>query len=396
MVSAGQMTNDRSRETAAQLAIAATEREHLSLVLGRIYDCATDPAAWPAALKAVAGYVDSDAVAIDFQDIGADAPVAGFSCGYPPGARETLIERYARLWALQSGMADWDVGMPRHLPDILPQGEFEAGIFYREWVRPNGQGDYLGLLAHRDAARFVIMTNTRLAERGPYARLSLDRMAVLGPHIARTVAISDAFEMRAVETGLLESTLDALSAAVFVLRAGRHVSYRNDAAEQLLGRKDAGLAVRRGRLGLPPAASARLDALLSDSSAGPAATFPLQREDGEDRLAIAFAMGPERREGGALGEGLTNSRTVLLFVREPFRRLPIGGEAVRGMLGLTPAETRVAVALAAGLAPAEVADALGLSVETVRVHLRAAYGKAGVSRQAELVALLREIGRTPG
>lgn len=53
--------------------------------------------------------------------------------------------------------------------------------------------------------------------------------------------------------------------------------------------------------------------------------------------------------------------------------------------GLTRAEARVAVRLAEGLSVADIARALHVSVETVRTHLKRAYGKLGVRRQAELV-----------
>ena len=396
--------------TETQARIAANEREQLSAVLARLYDCAIDPIAWPAALEAIADYVGSDAVAIDFQDLRVDASVAGFSHGYAPGSHDLLIERYARAWALQSGMADWPVGAPQHLPDIVPREEFEAGLFFREWVRPQGHGDYIGLLAHCDAARFVVMSNARLARRGSYPGESLERMATLGPHVARTVAISEAFELRSVEQGLLEGTLDALSTPVFVLGAKRCVLHRNGATERLLEEAGGEPSVRHGRLQLPAEAATRVDALLDpprdavhDGHADRIATFPLPTGNGDDWLAMALSIDANRRaalrtDGGRLGEYVPETRgpAVVLFVREPFRRLPIGGEAARRLLGLTPAETRVASALASGLAPAGIADALGLSVETVRVHLRSVYAKAGVSRQADLVTLLREIGRPPG
>ncbi len=56
--------------------------------------------------------------------------------------------------------------------------------------------------------------------------------------------------------------------------------------------------------------------------------------------------------------------------------------------GLTRAEARVATRLAAGKTVADIAAELGVSVETVRTHLKRAYHKTGVRRQAELVRLV--------
>lgn len=48
----------------------------------------------------------------------------------------------------------------------------------------------------------------------------------------------------------------------------------------------------------------------------------------------------------------------------------------------------MAVRLAEGMSVPEIAYALGISVETVRTHLKRTYGKLGVSRQAALVRLV--------
>ncbi len=57
--------------------------------------------------------------------------------------------------------------------------------------------------------------------------------------------------------------------------------------------------------------------------------------------------------------------------------------------GLTLTEARVALSLAEGRTPAQVAQALDISVGTVRVHLKHAYAKTETSGQRELVARVK-------
>jgi DNA-binding CsgD family transcriptional regulator len=52
---------------------------------------------------------------------------------------------------------------------------------------------------------------------------------------------------------------------------------------------------------------------------------------------------------------------------------------------LTSAEVRVVQSLMTGLRPFEIAASLGLSVHTIRTHLKRAMFKAGVHSQAALV-----------
>jgi DNA-binding CsgD family transcriptional regulator len=56
-------------------------------------------------------------------------------------------------------------------------------------------------------------------------------------------------------------------------------------------------------------------------------------------------------------------------------------------LRLTPMQARVVALVARGLSNREVSERLGLSVETVRKHLAAAYQKTGVMNRAAVVAL---------
>jgi DNA-binding CsgD family transcriptional regulator len=58
------------------------------------------------------------------------------------------------------------------------------------------------------------------------------------------------------------------------------------------------------------------------------------------------------------------------------------------MHGITRAEARLASMLADGISLEEVAEALLVSIQTVRSQLKSVFAKTGVTRQAELVALL--------
>jgi DNA-binding CsgD family transcriptional regulator len=58
------------------------------------------------------------------------------------------------------------------------------------------------------------------------------------------------------------------------------------------------------------------------------------------------------------------------------------------LFDLTPAEARVARGISEAQTVDTVADALGVSRETVRTQLKAVLAKTGVAKQTELVNLL--------
>jgi len=67
---------------------------------------------------------------------------------------------------------------------------------------------------------------------------------------------------------------------------------------------------------------------------------------------------------------------------------PADPALVRDVFGLTLGEARVAALVGSGVALEDTAARLGVGKETVRTMLKSVFRKLGVSRQAELVALL--------
>jgi DNA-binding CsgD family transcriptional regulator len=72
-----------------------------------------------------------------------------------------------------------------------------------------------------------------------------------------------------------------------------------------------------------------------------------------------------------------------------------GLEALAAAFRLSPAETRLWAALTAGRRLIDVAEESGVSVNTVRVQLRALFAKTGMHRQADLLRLAPERRQNP-
>ncbi len=88
-------------------------------------------------------------------------------------------------------------------------------------------------------------------------------------------------------------------------------------------------------------------------------------------------------------------RKVLVCIRLPEKRTA-RFTSFRERFDLTTAECRVAAEAEEGRTPVEIAARLGLSVHTVRSHLKRIFLKVGVHSEAGLVrALLRSCGGDP-
>lgn len=74
-------------------------------------------------------------------------------------------------------------------------------------------------------------------------------------------------------------------------------------------------------------------------------------------------------------------------------RAPVPSSILREMLEFSGAEAEVAYMIADGRSTTEIADARGVSINTVRSQMKEVFRKAGVRRQADLARLLFSMPR---
>jgi DNA-binding NarL/FixJ family response regulator len=96
------------------------------------------------------------------------------------------------------------------------------------------------------------------------------------------------------------------------------------------------------------------------------------------------------------GEALI-APSVTVRLLEAFANVPTGRPAVQPIAPLTAREEDALLAVARGLANAEIADALHISLSTVKTHLASLMAKLGARNRVEIVMWAYETGRiTPG
>lgn len=170
------------------------------------------------------------------------------------------------------------------------------------------------------------------------------------------------------------SLIAQLAQPILVARGDGHVRAANPGGRALLA-AEAGLFTVSGRLSAEtPEATRHLGWTLQRLARG---------HVDEERLALPVVS------GAPLLIRLVRlpSADVALLVEPPPARTPSPAE-LRDRFDFSERESEVAVLLAKGLSPAEIAAAHGVAVNTVRGHLKVVFLKANVHRQAELVALL--------
>jgi DNA-binding response OmpR family regulator/DNA-binding CsgD family transcriptional regulator len=197
-------------------------------------------------------------------------------------------------------------------------------------------------------------------------------------------------ESRGLRAALLgaDEALNRIAVGVFLIDIDRKVLFRNRRAEELLKEADGISLSREGLLrGEKPAQTQALKEIVEtavermmEGSGRGSIAVALPRDSGKRPLiAVACPLG---RGPAAAGEP-----AVGLFVTDPEWRPSDAAEAVAQLYGLSPAETRLALALVQGMRIDEIADEFGLSRNTVSYTLKNLFRKTETDRQADLISL---------
>ncbi|MBU6483890.1 MAG: LuxR family transcriptional regulator [Betaproteobacteria bacterium] len=284
-----------------------------------------------------------------------------------------------------------EVGDVLTLATICPEDEWFESRIYHDVLKPYGIVDYIGLNALRTSSRVASVHSSRTVPAKRYGQHEICIFKLLSPHICRTLAISDALDIRTLSSQMLEATLDALVAGVYLVSRDGRVVYMNAAAAHQI-KTGSALRIVNGRLLLRDLEAREALARATDETAS-------EKFDGEScghSLAIPDSQGDGyvatllRLDRGSRQSIMAPfAASVAVFVQKPARVPLVPGEAFAKLYRLTGGELRVLIALAQGLGGKDTADMLGISEPTVRTHLQNIFSKTGTSRQADVLRLLQ-------
>jgi DNA-binding CsgD family transcriptional regulator/PAS domain-containing protein len=357
-------------------------------VIGAIYDCAIDPALWPAACRKIADLCESTAGGICVHDLRHTQNDQLFVFGYQPEFLERLGSGYA-----QSPMAIADIVSDNGDVSTLSMPRFEIleSRFYREVMQPFGLLDLIWFPALRTGSRVASLHASRNGKAPQYQQREISLFRLLSPHVCRALAISDALDIRALKSEMLEKTLDGLAAGVFLTARDGRVVHMNAAAERQI-RNGSSVRIVKDRLfPTDPAARAALSKAIEGSA----------RDDAETGMSDHCVAIPDAEGAGYLATLLPIERgqrrgvlapfaaSVAVFMQDPVQAPLMPGEAFARLYKLTGGELRVLSALAQGLGGKDAATMLGIGEATVRTHLQRIFSKTGMPRQTDLLRLFQ-------
>ncbi len=350
-------------------------------LVDRIYEAGAAPELWPAVLKSLSDkYSGAGGLLFAFGPEGTQRWIASLELA--PIFEEFVRDGWAAINERPRRLAQTNYAGFAHDLDHFTLEEIERDPVYTEFYAKRGLGWAAGTMIPVPSGDTLVFSFERAFKLGPFQDYELLEFDALRPHLARAALWSSRLELQRAHA--MAAALAAIGLPAAVLRSGGRLFAANDLFQRLIPTvvQDA-----RKRLVLTDNGA---DALLADTLA---------------RLAVEGARGQSRSIALPATEahvpmiahvapvrGVANdlfAQALALLVITPVDRQAVPtAEVLQGLFDLTPAEARVARAIAEGKTVEAVAGANEVSRETIRSQLAAVLGKTGLSRQAELVALL--------
>jgi DNA-binding CsgD family transcriptional regulator/PAS domain-containing protein len=363
--------------------------EELSELIGGIYDATLDPSLWIGVLAGIADFVGGTTAGLLSKDTISKIGNVHYNFGVSEQYIRLYQETYWRFDPL-APLLFYPVEQVITISDVMSFEEQQESRFYREWVEPQGWCDAANVILEKSATGFSLLSVIRSARQGMVNAEMRRRMHLVAPHVRRAVLISRVIELKTTQADTFAATLDGLSAAMFLVDAEGRIVHANAAGHAML---DDGSFIRVVNGRLAPVNSDAAQTLkdvfaaadLDDNAVGTKGiSVPLVAREGEQVLAHALPL----CSGTRSDTGKTYHAAAALFVHKAPVDAPPPPEAIAKTYKLTPSELRVLLATVEVGGGRDVAEALGISENTVKTHLKRLYAKTGATRQADLVKLL--------
>jgi DNA-binding CsgD family transcriptional regulator/PAS domain-containing protein len=357
-------------------------------IIGRIYEAAEDPRAWAEVLRLLGNEFRSTVNGFVLND--RNSPGGEVSASDSPDVK--LVEEYNSYYCSKNVLLQRMSAMmkPRQLlnsSDVMHDSDLLATEYYEDFLRRWNIFYFLGGVITSDANSNAVLSLARSRKTGPFTSSELGLLTLVIPHFERAARLSGAFAR--FRQGR-DEVLDRLPMGIIVLDESGKVEFFNRAAETILAKKDGLCWSSGGVSAVDPTQASRLAAAikgakLTATGKGLAGGGSLSITRSSAGLPLAVLVAPIMP---STASPLSRAPRVAMFITDPEATQVTNLERLKALFNLTPAESRMASQLLQGKSVIEAADALGITRQTARVHLKRIFGKTYTGRQSELMRLL--------
>ena len=373
-----------------------SDRDAFERILASLYEAMLDDTHWPATSALIDEACGLTGNSLLVGEGPPDDIRVLFVGLYYRGQRNTDMEReYLEVYHPINEAIPRQLQLPEghlvQLKDLYTAEELKTSPAYNEaYLRGKYQNGLNVLLEGPGGSHLTWSLADPVASDG-WGSSQIAMVRRLLPHIRQFVRVRQALMRTEARDTTVTALLDNPRIGVLQLdRRGRILAV-NDRARLILRHGD-GLSDKDGVLRTSlPNDQLRLERLL----AGALPTSGAVAVSGSMMLGRSSVLPPlvVHVKPVAVPQPDYGARHVaaLVLIVEPGRHHRVDPELVATTLGLTPAESQVAVGLAEGKSVRDMAQATGLTDNAIYWHLKQIYQKKSISRQVDLVRLVLSI-----
>ena len=388
-------------EVPAYEAVVSSELNPFDRILASLHEAALDPARWPSASALIDEALGTHGSTLACGDGEAEEDYrTNFMWICHHGHRRRDLER---LWLETHYHRDERIPRLRRLPfyrlshitDFYTEEERKTSEPYHALQTVAHAGNAIDVrLEGPKGSRILWEINDPLDGEG-WSSAQCDSILRLLPHIRQTVHVQQTLAHANALGATLTEMLDSTGLGIVQLDGRGRIVAANDRARVVLRTGD-GLRDSDGFLSAStPQDNDDLQTLL-DRALPP---FGAQGTGGSTIVRRPGAQPPLVLHVSPLGHREADFPVwrvaALVLVVDPANGAAIDPAVAAAALDLTGMESRVAVLLAQGMSVSEIATTSGRKESTIRSYVKHMFAKHGLSRQAELVRLVRSLAGAP-
>ena len=385
---------------------------HLSLdtednLIGEIYDAALEPKLWPHILQQLSEIWQSPRMVFVANDVLNPANIIFHSHGLSDDDlllyQDTEIQRHdveaSQQWK-NAGMQVGDAAANHQLFGSIEKYKTAIGDAYPKLFQKVDVLYQLGCFLESTEFRQGILGFNRGAAAQPFSNAEVAAAQRLTPHLRRALQIHRQLSYVREHNTQLYSMLDNMTAGVLLLDVNGRVCYANPSAENLINKNNAlNASVRYGLKAAKPQQWTEMNTLIQGAiKTGTRERHHLPADehkaggvigitDDRSDKTLMLTITPLSEMSGY--ENLArDSIAAAIFITDPFAKRLLAKKLLQNNYLLSERECDVCEAFLNSASLENAADITGLSISTVRSHMKEIYGKTRQHSQAELMRLL--------
>jgi len=364
-------------------------------VVGQIYDASYCPKLWPKALEGIAEFTHSSSAILIHKDNELER-ASGIHTFNITDDEIALYNSHGYDPNFQIMSEHTPVGVAAAIDHIITDRNELNQIYGDEFLNILETVDTYhtgGVVLFVDDIRTVAIGVQRKKSMGAWTKPQIDTLNLLVPHLQRAMNIQKEFVRLQTREQALQNGLDKLLMGLVLFDNEIEPIYVNPVAKNILGYHPV-IKMRNNKIyaenhsdtvkihkALVKAVSSNVNLDPSQSSTSLGLKHP------QYATTLPMLISPAQGVLHGFNTEGQYAHAVVCF-SDPGRSHPIETERLADIYSLTLAEGKVAISIANGMSPDEIATQNNIAISTVRSQIKAIYNKLGINHQTELVKIL--------